>query len=1479
MKKFKTTMAAVLVFTASLHLARADFTAFPDLSAGGTFTLDAGDYTTNSANANIADQATAVLNINGDWTAAADFEIQLGGVNYHAIQDVTLNIGPAGSVTWSKGWIGDGPGGGGTVVIDIAEGGTFSYVADGGFLRWHPSGWSAVDYSSLQDAWDEDILKRDGLAKSDLSGDASFFSSNFDWTDEGSSSWTLTAVAPSTNTPPNDLFVHPGIGMTVEGLDAIKANLNVEPWKTGYEDLQAASQSSLSYTMQGPYEEVSHKKPGNPQPNDPSDPAWESDMLAVHNLARMWYFTENEAYAQKGRDILISWATTHTNFAPGEVYLEMGYNAFHVFGGADILRGTWPGWTTNDTEICKTYFENVWWDPNHIPVPHPLRSANQGMSQFAAAIGVAVFLDDQEKFDQCLEVFRSDAAAALRSSLPNGQIGDTGRDAHDQGQLMLMAWSAEVFWNQGVDVYAEDDNRLLAAAEYLSRYNQLVDTPFVQAGTVYDVYPEIHAHDGPYANWGIETKMVNMLYNAYVTRKGMSSPYLEKYVTCTTQNADAFCYLKPFDTSTATVADPVTVPADVASVTTLNQTNLGDNSIGTATYSSGTWTVTGRGTRWSDSSADLHFAYLPATGDATIIAKLTSLSGSDNNARAGVLITDELAESSDMHAIFTTNPNGDNAMYSIWRDAVARSSSAFPGSGTQGYNTMPDPKIPYWLKIERIGNRVNSYSSPDGASWSCGMSADYDFGETAYIGLAVSSDNNSSTATATFTDVRITGGDGGEAIEVPEAPLSIMASPGGDQVPLRWLESFEADSYKIWRTTTPGGPYTLITEETGTSFIDTDVLFGTHYYYAVSAVNTVGESPLSTESTFIYADNDFYEAEDYDAQSGIQTQETRDFFGGENVGWIGDGDWCRYDDITLAAGAVFQARTAAGYNDGIGQIEVRLDGTSGTLIGVIDPIDTGGAQSWATSEINLTDTVGTHDIYLVFKDGTSTTGPGFNINWFDIIYPHLTEVDLGMDTTITVDAAMYELTNLGGITAWDSTSTHLKLADGSDLSNLDFPMLGITSWKTTDFSDAAKVTIWDGVNLSGITLITDGNFGAGDSFIGADFSGVVWGEPTTTADAAKFFSEGSGATSATTKDDAITFVGADLSLISSAARTVMINNLGGFDGATPIGAKFDPDFIANSGWSSAALLAAGWQYSAIDAFSIIEAEDYDVQSGIGTQPCSEGGQNIKDIHNGDYCVYYDVDFGNGANGFQARVASLNSGGSIEVRLDSPTGTLVGTCIVTTTSSWQNWVTKTTTVTGASGVHDVYLVFKGGSGYLFNVNWFTFTDSTPPVAPTSLAATAGDGSVSLDWADNGEPDLASYSVYRSTTPGSYGTALAVGINQSDYVDGTVVNGTMYYYVVTAVDAQSNESAVSNEDSATALSPTEPAEIQSDFSISNGTFFAQFTGTVGQHYRLEYTSNLTNTWQVVTDIVSLPTSPFDVSAPATNHVGFYRIIGNP
>ncbi|MFG1894143.1 family 43 glycosylhydrolase [Micromonospora zamorensis] len=131
------------------------------------------------------------------------------------------------------------------------------------------------------------------------------------------------------------------------------------------------------------------------------------------------------------------------------------------------------------------------------------------------------------------------------------------------------------------------------------------------------------------------------------------------------------------------------------------------------------------------------------------------------------------------------------------------------------------------------------------------------------------------------------------------------------------------------------------------------------------------------------------------------------------------------------------------------------------------------------------------------------------------------------------------------------------------------------------------------------------------------------------------------------------------------------------------------------------------QVGTLNPYGRQEAETIAWGSGIETEPSSEGGMNVGWIENGDYVKVKGVAFGGGATSFTARVASATSGGRIEVRLDSASGPVVGTCTVGGTGGWQTWATTTCAVSGATGTRDLYLRFAGGSGNLFNLNWWQF----------------------------------------------------------------------------------------------------------------------------------------------------------------------------
>lgn len=71
------------------------------------------------------------------------------------------------------------------------------------------------------------------------------------------------------------------------------------------------------------------------------------------------------------------------------------------------------------------------------------------------------------------------------------------------------------------------------------------------------------------------------------------------------------------------------------------------------------------------------------------------------------------------------------------------------------------------------------------------------------------------------------------------------------------------------------------------------------------------------------------------------------------------------------------------------------------------------------------------------------------------------------------------------------------------------------------------------------------------------------------------------------------------------------------------------------------------------------------------------------------------------------------------------------------------------------------------------------------------------SVSLTWAASTSSGVTSYKVYRGTTSGGPYTLLSTLGVATSYTDNSVTSGLTYYYVVTAVDSNNNQSSNSNQ----------------------------------------------------------------------------------
>lgn len=122
---------------------------------------------------------------------------------------------------------------------------------------------------------------------------------------------------------------------------------------------------------------------------------------------------------------------------------------------------------------------------------------------------------------------------------------------------------------------------------------------------------------------------------------------------------------------------------------------------------------------------------------------------------------------------------------------------------------------------------------------------------------------------------------------------------------------------------------------------------------------------------------------------------------------------------------------------------------------------------------------------------------------------------------------------------------------------------------------------------------------------------------------------------------------------------------------------------------------------------IVQAENYTQQSGVQKQATEDtgGGENVGWIETGDWMDYNVNVAAAGTYLVQYRVASVNAGGSIQLRSGATT---LATTAVPATGGWQMWQTINATVTLPAGAQTLRVYAATGG---FNLNWAQFSAIT------------------------------------------------------------------------------------------------------------------------------------------------------------------------
>ncbi len=357
----------------------------------------------------------------------------------------------------------------------------------------------------------------------------------------GAASTTVTAGSGGAGGGPikdPNAFVHPGVQVDKGQLDFVKAKLaaNAEPWSTALAELKKSSFAALDYQAM-PRATVECGPTSNPDHGCTEE---KNDVLAAYAHALLWYFTGDEAHAKKSIEIMNAWSAVLVEHTNSNAALQAAWAASIWPRASEIMRYTYAGWAKADVDAFGVMLEKA-----YMPlIDHGSASnGNWELSMIEASMGIAVFLDDHAAFKTSVDQWRkrtpayvylatdgatpvppptgSKTGAALiafwydQSKFVDGLCQETCRDlGHVQYGLAAMTNAAETATIQGVDLFAEEPERLRAGYEFHAQFLDKAAVPsWLCGGKLTDATPD---------------PMWEIGYNALFGRAGLDLPETKK---------------------------------------------------------------------------------------------------------------------------------------------------------------------------------------------------------------------------------------------------------------------------------------------------------------------------------------------------------------------------------------------------------------------------------------------------------------------------------------------------------------------------------------------------------------------------------------------------------------------------------------------------------------------------------------------------------------------------------------------------------------------------------------------------------------------------------------------------------------------------------------------------------------------------------------------------------------------------------------
>jgi fibronectin type 3 domain-containing protein len=762
------------------------------------------------------------------------------------------------------------------------------------------------------------------------------------------------------------------------------------------------------------------------------------------------------------------------------------------------------------------------------------------------------------------------------------------------------------------------------------------------------------------------------------------------------------------------------------------------------------------------------------------------------------------------------------------------------------------------FEVWNDGEDTLSYSFSESCSWitSVSPSSGTSTGEHDTITVSIDTSGLSGGSYNYAISISSNGGSGTVNIYVapsgpPLAPQNPQASPGDRYINLTWgAPSDDGGSpvtgYKVYRGTSSGGEALLATIGNLLSYNDTAVTNGQIYYYLVSAINSVGEGPNSSEvfatpipsATVPTAPQDL-EAERGNAQvtlswsipasDGGATITNYSIYRGDSSGsetlLTQIGTALTYVDTGLTNGQTYYYKVSAVNSVGEGPLSNEAYATPATTPTAPQNLQTVASNgsielTWSAPTDDGGSEIINYNIYRGASSGTET--------YIDQVGAVLSYTDIGLTNGVTYFYQVSAVNAIGESYLSDEVS--------------DIPT-GVPSAPQNP-----QVSPGDGyVNLTWDAPSDDG----GSAVIGYEvYRGTTSGGEVHLATIGDllFYND-----TAVTNDQIYYYKVSAVNSVGEGPNSTEVYATPSSGAAVPTAPQ---DLEAERGNVQVTL---SWSVPASDGGATIT--NYKIYRGTAS------GEEILLTSIGDLLTFVDEGLSNGQI-YYYKVSAVNSVGEgplsneasatpatvptapqnpqvspgdgyVNLTWDAPSddggspvtgyvvyrGTSLGGEVLLVTVGDLLFYNDTAVTNDQIYYYLVSAVNSVGEGPSTEVSATPSSSPIVPTAPQDLEAERGDGQITLTWtapSNNGGATITGYLVYRGTSSGEK-TLLASLDNLLTYTDHSVANGQIYYYQASAVNSV-GEGPLSNEASAIpATTPSAPQNLQ----VGSGDAFVNLT----------------------------------------------------